>query len=244
MSSKNYFSDPERAGLYDKSRPSYHAQALEYYHGQSPKVLYNKSLDVGCGTGQSSKALSLWSHEVVGIDSSQAMLDVAIQDPKIHYRKADAENLPFAEGTFDLVFVASSLHWFEKRKFLGQVSKVLKSQGKFLVYDSFIHEGLDSEFSRTFSSRFPRPFEDVKYAPAELEFFDLKLVKHSTFEFKTSLTIEDVTRYFFNLSNVTAAIDRGESSDNALSEVRKIVSSHASGSPFSFQVLLTEMIKL
>lgn len=243
MPIKNYFHDPERARLYDESRPSFHGEALARFHASSPQVLYQKALDVGCGTGQSSVALAEWSKEVVAIDSAQAMINYAHKNEKVSYILADAENLPFTEAEFDLVFVASSLHWFEKRKFLNQVQKVLKSGGIFLVYDSFVSEGLSEEFSKAYSARFPRPFQDVKYNQAELDFFNLTFVKLHSYKFETQMTAEGITKYFFNLSNVSAAIERGESAEKALQDVRELVKQYSVGSPYVFQVLLSEMTK-
>jgi ubiquinone/menaquinone biosynthesis C-methylase UbiE len=243
MPIKNYFLDPERARLYDESRPAFHAEVLSAFHETKPQMLYQNVLDVGCGTGQSSLALTEWSKHVMAIDSAEAMIDCAVKNQKISYLLADAENLPFSEAEFDLVFVASSLHWFEKRKFLNQVQKVLKSGGKFLVYDSFVSEGLSGEFSQAFSSRFPRPFQDVKYSQVELDFFDLSFIKLHTYKFETQMMAEDITKYFFNLSNVSAAIDRGESAEKALQDVHDLVKRHSTGSSYVFQVLLSEMVK-
>ncbi len=243
MPIKNYFQDPERARLYDESRPAFHAAALSAFHASKPHMLYQSVLDVGCGTGQSSLALTEWSEHVMAIDSAEAMIDCAVKNQKISYLLADAENLPFSEAEFDLVFVASSLHWFEKRKFLNQVQKVLKSGGKFLVYDSYICEGLSEDFSKAYSARFPRPFQDVKYSQAELEFFNLNFIKLHSYKFETQMMADDITKYFFNLSNVSAAIDRGESAEKALQDVHDLVERHSTGSTYVFQVLLSEIMK-
>lgn len=244
MTNKNYFLDPDRAALYHSSRPSFHSQTLEAFHKNRPHILYEHALDVGCGTGQSTEALAHWSKRVTGIDNSQSMLKHAVKSDKIHYQLTDAENLPFERDTFDLVFVASSLHWFEKRKFLNQVSKVLKSGGKYLIYDAYVTEGLSSDFTKAYSSRFPRPFQDVQYKEAELEFFDLKFITLHKYDFVSRLTQDDIARYFFNLSNVSAAIEKGESAEKAFEDVWSLIQSYATGKPFTFQTVLTEISKL
>lgn len=243
MSNKNYFLDPKRAALYHESRPSFHAQSLMNYHQKNPEIVYQAALDVGCGTGQSSVALAEWCDKVIGIDNSQSMLDYAVSHEKVTYQLADAENMPFPAGSFDLVFVASSFHWFEKRKFLNQVNKVLKPSGKLLIYDSYVHEGLSKDFMREFNERFPRPFQDVKIAQAELDFFNLRFTQLHTFNFASDYQVSDIVKYFYNLSNVSAAIENGEDSQAALKAVESIVQKHLTGSTFVFQVLLSEIIK-
>lgn len=243
MSNKNYFLDPKRAAVYHESRPSFHAEALKQFHKTNPTLLYQTSLDVGCGTGQSSVALADWSSSVIAIDNSQSMLDNAVPHAKVTYQLADAENMPFPESSFDLVFVASSFHWFEKRKFLNQVKKVLRKNGKFLIYDSYVHQGLSKDFHKEFNDRFPRPFQDVKLIGDELEFFDMKFVQLHSFHFSSDYKTNDIIKYFYNLSNVSAAIERGEDPQTAMKAVEEIVQKHLTGTKFVFEVLLTEIVK-
>jgi ubiquinone/menaquinone biosynthesis C-methylase UbiE len=66
------------------------------------------ALDVGCGTGFLSLELATRGHRVTGVDLAPLMLDLArhkaaAQGVAIRFDEADAENLPFAAGSFDLV---------------------------------------------------------------------------------------------------------------------------------------------
>lgn len=241
MSNKNYFLDPARAAHYHKVRPSFHREALAEYHNRVPEILYNRVLDVGCGTGQSSVALTLWANEVVAIDNSSGMLNHAEAHPKIHYEKADAENLPFENESFDLVLVASSLHWFERRKFFNQVSRVLKSGGKFLVYDSYLTDGLKADFHKDFNARFPRPFSDVPIMEKELEFFNLKFEDLLKFNFDATFSEEDVVNYLYTLSNISAALEKGEKPEDVQRDILSLIRTHSTNDPYKFQVLLTEI---
>ncbi len=64
-----------------------------------------KALDVGCGTGALTAVLveRMGSASVAAVDPSQTFVDRArTRFPSVDIRRAGAENLPFASGTFDL----------------------------------------------------------------------------------------------------------------------------------------------
>lgn len=243
MDKKNYFLNSERASDYDRTRPSFHKEALASYHQTKPLKLYDVVLDIGCGTGRSAIALTDWAKKVEAVDSSEAMLQMASPHSMVNYQKASAENLPFDENVFDLIFVASSLHWFERRKFLSQVSRVLKPRGRMLIYDSYMTEGLSSEFHKLFSLRFPRPYKDTALIEMELDFFNLYQKDFYRFDYECTFTRKDVAEYFFNLSNVEAAMEKGEDKQVIQDDIRKLVESQSTGDPYKFQVQLTEIFK-
>ena len=74
-------------------------------------------LDLGCGTGRFSEALAAhFDAEVIGIDPSKKMLKQAQakrRDSRVHYRNGNAEALPLADESVDLVFMSMVFHHFE-----------------------------------------------------------------------------------------------------------------------------------
>ncbi|HVL97815.1 MAG TPA: methyltransferase domain-containing protein [Egibacteraceae bacterium] len=73
-------------------------------------------LDVACGTGVVARTAAARVGEegrVVGVDRSQGMLEVAGQlAPQAQFRLADAEQLPFEDGSFDMVLCQAGLMFF------------------------------------------------------------------------------------------------------------------------------------
>jgi demethylmenaquinone methyltransferase/2-methoxy-6-polyprenyl-1,4-benzoquinol methylase len=111
----------------------------------------SKILDLCCGTGDMGKIIkSLYpTCDVIGVDFSEQMLDIARKNNKnITYRLMDATNLLFEKNEFDYVIMAFGLRNIkDKRKTLEEIYKILKKNGKFLHLDfgeqSYISRILD-----------------------------------------------------------------------------------------------------
>lgn len=101
-------------------------------------------LDLGCGTGASlaSLAARFPSCEVVGVDLAHAMLARAagrtpawkrmlpVRRPRLVC--ADAERLPLATGSAELVFSNLALQWCDPEKAFAEAARVLPPGGLFL----------------------------------------------------------------------------------------------------------------
>jgi len=81
--------------------------------GFRPEDLAGKLvLDVGCGMGRFAEVATRWGAHVVGVDLSLAA-EVAAQnlsDRKATFFQADVFHLPFAPGSFDLIYSIGVLH--------------------------------------------------------------------------------------------------------------------------------------
>jgi SAM-dependent methyltransferase len=68
-------------------------------------------LDIGCGTGESRKLYIDHASSYTGIDLSDQALRVARRKfPNDNWRACDARQLPFEDGSFDIVAYSSVLH--------------------------------------------------------------------------------------------------------------------------------------
>ncbi len=101
-------------------------------------------LDIATGTGDLAiSALRIKPKKVTGIDISQEMLNVGkvkikkkgIED-KIDLLKADSENLPFENESFDAAMVAFGVRNFENlQKGLQEIQRVLKKNKALVVLE-------------------------------------------------------------------------------------------------------------
>lgn len=117
------------SSLYDKK----HDFVAEYGKGLLEFIPENDKqtiLDLGCGTGTLTVQLSGLCNKVVGVDSSQNMVDKAKEQfENIEFRVCDALALPF-EKEFDVVFSNAVFHWISNHNaLLKNIYKVLKPQG-------------------------------------------------------------------------------------------------------------------
>jgi ubiquinone/menaquinone biosynthesis C-methylase UbiE len=108
-------------------------------------------LDLATGTGRVARPLSkqINGGKIIGVDQALAMLDVGHghEDPIPHYEQSagEADKLPFKTNTFDRAFVSFSLHHFGNASgVVGEVLRVLKNSGRFVVLDPIIEEAKDS----------------------------------------------------------------------------------------------------
>jgi ubiquinone/menaquinone biosynthesis C-methylase UbiE len=76
-------------------------------------------LDLGTGTGSVARIVAerVPDADVVGVDISPRMLDEARRktgSPRVSYRQADAERLPFEDASFDLVTLGNMIPFFDE----------------------------------------------------------------------------------------------------------------------------------
>lgn len=101
----------------------------------SGKEGFDIGLDIGCGTGQSSKALAKFCAKVVAIDPSTSMLEKAIYHPHIEYQNYDGQRLNFENNRFDIITFAGSLYYAKSQKLLAEVVRISKPSGSIVIYD-------------------------------------------------------------------------------------------------------------
>jgi ubiquinone/menaquinone biosynthesis C-methylase UbiE len=99
-------------------------------------------LDIGCGTGQLLReiATALPTATPIGLDPSLGMLRAGMHGAgkKPELVRAQAERLPFTDGSFDLVLATASYrHWRDPLAAMREISRILGPSGWFVLADIF-----------------------------------------------------------------------------------------------------------
>ena len=102
-------------------------------------------LDVGCGTGWSTEVILDAGFDVVGVDISRDMLEIARNKRNLNVVEGDLRKLPFSDKSFDGIVSISTLNFIaESCKSVYEVRenyklsarefwRVLKDQGKAVI---------------------------------------------------------------------------------------------------------------
>lgn len=120
-----------------------------------------RALDVACGTGDLTLALSEAGRaEVVGLDFCRPMLEIAARKtPQIPYIEGDALRLPFADETFEVVTIAFGLRNLAGvEEGLRELRRVLRPGGRVgvLEFSSPVVPGFRRLFQFYFTRVLPR----------------------------------------------------------------------------------------
>jgi SAM-dependent methyltransferase len=128
---------PERAALLDRllaneldvayrRRARWLIEALELDGAPQARVL-----DVGCGPGWYLHAISrLYGNDLTAVDADPARVDAASALAVAEVRLGDAQELPFADATFDRVLMSEVLeHLPDDARALREVHRVLRPGG-------------------------------------------------------------------------------------------------------------------
>ena len=127
------FSTPEAVRDYSGS----YLRSGEKYVIDRYAVSGKKVLDLGCGTGRTTKPIKENGADVMGVDISAAMVEKARGlHPDIDFEVMNALHLDFPDNFFDLVFFSfnglDNLHPVSKRlEAMKEIKKVLKKGGIF-----------------------------------------------------------------------------------------------------------------
>lgn len=94
-----------------------------------------KILDLAAGTGSSSEPLAAAGADVIPADFSEGMLAAGRRvRPHLPFTFADALNLPFADGEFDVVTISFGLrNTSDVDKALGEALRVTKKGGRIVI---------------------------------------------------------------------------------------------------------------
>lgn len=129
------------------------APELRFIFNKLGSLNGKKVLDIGCGFGEASIQFARLGAEVYSLDISSGMLDQALKlaskyHVSINTMQGDVENLPFTDNYFDIVYAGNVLHHAEVEKVIKSVTRVLKQDGCFAIWDPLAYNPLINIYRR------------------------------------------------------------------------------------------------
>ncbi|MFB6888699.1 class I SAM-dependent methyltransferase [Kitasatospora sp. NPDC056327] len=119
------------AAEYDRARPSYPQElfdGLERLAGRSLRGA--RVLDVGAGTGISTRLLAARGADVVGVEPNEGMAaQFLASGPGLALVKGSGDELPFHDRSADVITYAQAFHWTRPERSVPEAVRVLRPGG-------------------------------------------------------------------------------------------------------------------
>lgn len=126
------------ADCYDSARPTPPATVMnilnQYLQGHRPDMV----VDLGCGTGLSTRAWAGHANKVIGIEPNNDMRQQAIHATRsdhISYQAGNSSNTGLPDSSVDIITCSQALHWMEPEPTFKEAQRILKTGGIFASID-------------------------------------------------------------------------------------------------------------
>jgi SAM-dependent methyltransferase len=132
------FADARFPAGYDAHRPSPPEALLELLCLEAQAERPRLVVDLGSGTGLSTRAWADRAEEVVGVEPSEQMrlrAEGATESSNVRYVQAFADQTGLLDAQADIVTCSQSFHWMEPGPTLAEVARILRPGGVFAAYD-------------------------------------------------------------------------------------------------------------
>jgi SAM-dependent methyltransferase len=118
------------ASEYERARPSYPPDAVDYLREILPIGRGTRVLDLAAGTGKLTRLLVPSGADLLAVEPVAAMRTALQQAvPGVEVLPGTAEAIPLADGSVDAVTVAQAFHWFDAGAALAEIARVLRPGG-------------------------------------------------------------------------------------------------------------------
>ncbi len=139
----------KNSALYDEARPTYPSSVVDDVIQISRVPADGRVLDVGCGPGRATILFGERGYQVVGVDMSTELVDIARQKslhlPNVSYVVGEFETVDLPREPFDLMVSGQALHWIGPKVGYKRIFDLLKDSGTlaaFWNFESYEADGL------------------------------------------------------------------------------------------------------
>ena len=120
-----------QAAAYERGRPSYPPEAVDWLLAPTDTWVARDVLDLGAGTGKLTTRLVERGLTVVAVDPIAEMLEMLRTAlPDTPALLGSAEQIPLPDNAVDAVLVAQAWHWFDSEQAVAEIARVLRPGGR------------------------------------------------------------------------------------------------------------------
>jgi SAM-dependent methyltransferase len=143
------------AGVYDRYRPAPPESVLDVLAFVAGVERPDLVVDLGCGTGLSTRAWADRAERVVGVEANPRMVERAravTEQANIDYVEAYADDTGLSSGEADLVTAWQAFHWMEPQPVLAEAARLLRDGGVFAACDYDVRPVVEPEVEAAFGA--------------------------------------------------------------------------------------------
>ena len=120
-----------QAAAYERGRPSYPPEAVDWLLAPTDTWAARDVLDLGAGTGKLTTRLVERGLTVIAVDPIAEMLEMLRTAlPDTPALLGSAEQIPLPDNAVDAVLVAQAWHWFDQERAVAEIARVLRPGGR------------------------------------------------------------------------------------------------------------------
>ena len=120
-----------QAAAYERGRPSYPPEAVDWLLAPTDTWVARDVLDLGAGTGKLTTRLVERGLQVIAVDPIAEMLEMLRTAlPDTPALLGSAEQIPLPDNAVDAVLVAQAWHWFDQERAVAEIARVLRPGGR------------------------------------------------------------------------------------------------------------------
>ncbi|GAA1953569.1 class I SAM-dependent methyltransferase [Nocardioides panacihumi] len=198
------------AESYDRGRPGYPREAVEWLVGPGPRSI----LELGAGTGKLTRTLVELGHDVHATDPDEAMLDILRRHlPDVRTSVGGAESIPAPDLSYDVVIAGQAFHWFDLDKALPEISRVLNPGGTLALAWNQRDESIP--WVRKLGRLIERPIESMDPSESLLDSGCFEGIEHAQHTFWQTIHRASVVDLVLSRSNIAMLSDEDRAAKRA-----------------------------